>query len=72
MNSPDKPVSELISELESLGVTKEEIDGHLDDAQAKRAREMALPAEDSLAVVIGKLDKLQESVDNLAAKLNAE
>ena len=37
MNSPDKSVSELMAQLEALGVTKEEVDAHLQAADAERA-----------------------------------
>lgn len=74
MNSPEKSFSELIAELESRGVTKEQMDAYFQEADAERsrgaAREAALPQEDPLDVISAKLDKLQGSVDALAAKLD--
>jgi SOS response regulatory protein OraA/RecX len=73
MNSPQKSVAELMAELESLGVTKEQVDAHLQKADNERARELAheaLSQENPLDAISVKLDKLQESVDALAAKLD--
>jgi hypothetical protein len=74
MNPPEKSFPELMSELESLGVTKNQIDAYLQEADAERTREAArvaaIPQEDPLDAISAKLDKLQESVDALAAKLS--
>jgi outer membrane murein-binding lipoprotein Lpp len=72
MNTPQKSVSELIAELESLGVTKDEIGAHLQAADAERAREMVTPVGDPMSEISNKLDKLQASVDALAEKLGRE
>ncbi len=70
MNPPEKSFPELLASLEELGMTKEQVNAYLEEADAQRAREMAVPAEDPLDAISTKLDKLQESVDALAARLD--
>jgi hypothetical protein len=67
-------VTELFEKLEKLGVCREEVDAHLQERDAERAREAAAPVvtDDSLGSIAAKLDKLQESVDAIAAKLDKD
>ena len=41
MNSPEKSVSEIIADLEAKGITKEQIQTYLEQAQAEHEREAA-------------------------------
>jgi hypothetical protein len=76
MNPPNEPpdIEKLFAELEAKGLTREQINAHLKDAQAKRAaeiaREVAETPSDPLEVIEAKIDRLQESVDAIAAQLD--
>lgn len=78
MNSPNKPpdIKKIVAELEAKGITREQINAYLEDAQAKRAakiaREVAEIPSDPLEVIEAKIDRLQESVDAIAAQLDDE
>jgi len=75
MNRPDKPeatVQELLSRLENLGISREEALAFADESAAKRQHVIDVSEDDALAVIVSKLDKLQESVDSLAAKIDAQ
>jgi hypothetical protein len=71
MNSPEKSVPELIAELKAHGVTKEQIADYTQQELDRRDREETLDF-DPLDAISSKLDKLQESVDGLAAKLDTK
>jgi hypothetical protein len=57
--------------LEERGITREQALAYVDAARAKEARSETLDF-DPLEAISSKLDKLQESVDALAAKLDRE
>jgi hypothetical protein len=68
---------EIVQQLEAKGITREQIARLAEGAAAQRelaGREhfIEISQDDSMAVVISKLDKLQETVDGIAAKLDAE
>jgi hypothetical protein len=69
MNEPQQSFSELIKDLEARGVTKEHIEHSLEQAAERRERGEVLDF-DPLDAISTKLDKLQESVDALTAKLD--
>lgn len=81
MDDIDKPirtVQEIIEALRAKGLSSDQL-AAIADIAAKRSglapsveHVIEIPQDDSMAVVIAKLDKLQESVDSLAAKLDAE
>ncbi|HET8565690.1 MAG TPA: hypothetical protein VFL77_04360 [Solirubrobacterales bacterium] len=65
----EKSVPELFKKLEDLGVSKHEVERYLREGDADRAREGAAPLADPLEEIGAKLDRLQDSVDALATKL---
>jgi len=71
MNPPKKSFNELVEELKARGMTSEEIALSLEQASDRHDRKEALDF-DPLDAISAKLDKLQESVDSLAAKLDAK
>lgn len=76
MNQPDdtprRSVDQLATSLEAKGLSRDEILRVTQNAAAAQEHLVEVPEDDALAVISAKLDKLQESVDGLAAKLDAE
>ncbi|MFN8162908.1 MAG: hypothetical protein U0R26_03580 [Solirubrobacterales bacterium] len=76
MNQPDdipkSPVDQLATSLEAKGLSREEILRVTQNAAAAQEQVIQVAEDDALAVISAKLDKLQKSVDGLAAKLDAE
>jgi uncharacterized protein YoaH (UPF0181 family) len=75
MAADDTPKSadEIIEGLEAKGLSRGEQIGKLaDDVVDQRRRATEVPEDDALAAIVAKLDKLQEAVDRIAAKLDAD
>jgi chromosome segregation ATPase len=70
---PEKSLEELLSELERLGISREQALAYAESEAAKRQHVVDIPTDEpTVADLSAKLDKLQEAVERIAAKLDAK
>jgi uncharacterized membrane protein len=72
MDEPKKTAAEILESLKVRGLTETDIAALTERLASKREDFMELPEVGGFETVLARLDKLQETVDRIAAKLDAE